>query len=99
GNLRTCSFSAEDAELADSGVAEFYGLGDGKNGERSLFRYFHGRSSLKTWLRAVMAQRQIDTVRVLKRFVSLDEPDGDGKVHEPADQVVLPIGDPRKEKY
>jgi RNA polymerase sigma factor (sigma-70 family) len=97
--LRASSSSAEVCELSDSLFAELYGLADGKSGERSLFRYFHGRSSLKTWLRAVMAQRHIDAVRVAKRFESLDEPDGDGKVHEPADQVVLPIGDPHKEKY
>ena len=97
--LRASSSSAEVCELSDSLFAELYGLADGKTGERSLFRYFHGRSSLKTWLRAVMAQRHIDAVRVAKRFESLDEPDGDGKVHEPADQAVLPIGDPHKEKY
>ena len=33
-------------------------------GERqSLFRYFHGRSSLTTWLRAVLAQRHVDRLR------------------------------------
>jgi len=97
--LRASSASAEVCELSDSLFAELYGLADGKTGERSLFRYFHGRSSLRTWLRALMAQRHIDAVRVARRFESLDEPDGEGKVHEPAGQVVLPIGDPHKEKY
>jgi len=32
----------EARELADSLFAELYGLADGKTGERSLFRYFHG---------------------------------------------------------
>ena len=45
-------------ELADSLFAELFGLVDGRRGERSLFRYFHGRSSLKTWLRAILAQRE-----------------------------------------
>src|SRR5579859_1663697 len=97
--LRGSSASAEARELADSLFGELYGLTDGKTGERSLFRYFHGRSSMKTWLRAVMAQRHIDAVRVARRFESLDEPDGDGKVHEPADKIVLPASDPHRERY
>ncbi|HET9802621.1 MAG TPA: sigma-70 family RNA polymerase sigma factor [Candidatus Acidoferrum sp.] len=97
--LRASAGSAEAQELADSLFAELYGLADGKTGERSLFRYFHGRSSLKTWLRAVMAQRHIDAVRAARKFESLDEPDGDGKVREIADKVVLPPGDPHREKF
>jgi RNA polymerase sigma-70 factor (ECF subfamily) len=97
--LRASSASAEARELADSLFGELYGLADGKTGERSLFRYFHGRSSMKTWLRAVMAQRHIDAVRVARKFESLDEPDGDGKVHEPADKIVLPASDPHRERY
>ena len=85
-------------ELADSLFAELYGISEGAN-RRSLFRYFHGRSSLKTWLRAVLAQRHIDAVRVAKRFASLDEPDGEGKVHEPADKMILPPSDPHRSKY
>ncbi|HWZ98396.1 MAG TPA: sigma-70 family RNA polymerase sigma factor [Candidatus Dormibacteraeota bacterium] len=97
--LRTGATSAEACELADSLFAELYGLAAGKTGERSLFRYFHGRSSLKTWLRAVLAQRRIDAVRAAKRFESLDEPDGDGKVHEPAQSVVTPLADPHRSRY
>jgi len=76
-----------------------YGLGEAKTGERSLFRYFHGRSSLRTWLRAVLVQRRIDAVRAAKRFESLDEPDGDGKVHELAQDAGAPLGDPHRERY
>jgi RNA polymerase sigma factor (sigma-70 family) len=97
--MRASTGSAEVRELADSLFAELYGLAEGKTGERSLFRYFHGRSSMKTWLRAVLAQRHIDAVRVAKRFESLDEPDGDGRVHEPADGVALPVGDPHRARY
>src|SRR5438552_10427802 len=97
--LRASAASAEARELADSLFAELYGLADGKTGERSLFRYFHGRSSMKTWLRAVLAQRHIDAVRGAKRFESLDEPDGEGRVREPADKVVLPAGDPHRDRY
>src|SRR5215470_2168534 len=97
--LRASSTSAEARELADSLFGELYGLADGKTGERSLFRYFHGRSSMKTWLRALIAQRHIDAIRIARKFESLDEPDGDGKVHEPADQIVLPASDPHRQRY
>src|SRR5262249_27071645 len=97
--LRVSSASLEAQELADSLFAELYGLADGKTGERSLFRYFHGRSSMKTWLRAVLAQRHIDGIRGGKRFESLDEPDGDGQVHEPAQSVVAPLADPYRGRY
>jgi RNA polymerase sigma factor (sigma-70 family) len=63
-------------ELADSLFAELFGLADGKRGERSLFRYFHGRSSLKTWLRAILAQRHVDKIRESKRWEELDTSDG-----------------------
>src|SRR6266436_4082764 len=61
-------------ELADSLFAELYGLSEGAN-RRSLFRYFHGRSSLKTWLRAVLAQRHVDAIRASRRFTELDGAD------------------------
>src|SRR6266513_1706055 len=65
--------SAEACDLADSLFSELYGLAGGKGAERSLFRYFHGRSSLKTWLRAVLAQRHIDSIRAGRRFEELGE--------------------------
>jgi RNA polymerase sigma factor (sigma-70 family) len=81
GAIMKGSHAGGDAqELADSLFAELFGLADGKRGERSLFRYFHGRSSLKTWLRAIMAQRHVDKIRESKRWETLE--DGDGK--EPA---------------
>ena len=59
-------------ELADSLYAELYGL-EHREGERhSLLAYFHGRSSLRTWLRAVMAQRYIDAGRASRRLEPLD---------------------------
>lgn len=51
-------------------------LADGIYGElfeRSLFRYFHGRSSLSTWLRAVLAQRHVDRLRAGRRLEPLPE--------------------------
>ncbi|HEX9456584.1 MAG TPA: hypothetical protein VF935_03060, partial [Candidatus Acidoferrum sp.] len=53
--LRCKAGSADACDLADSLFSELYGLAGGKGAERSLFRYFQGRSSLKTWLRAVLA--------------------------------------------
>ena len=55
--------------------ADLYGIaGAGTAAERrSLFRYFHGRSSLATWLRAVLAQRHVDALRARRRIESLPE--------------------------
>ena len=86
-------YLANPQELADSLFSDLFGLMDGKRGERSLFRYFHGRSSLKTWLRAIMAQRYVDKIREGKRWEVLEDGDGnkpgaagDGtNSHTPAD--------------
>ena len=71
------SGSANDAgaqELADSLYAELFGVRSAADGRRkSLFEYFHGRSKLSTWLRAVLAQRHVDSIRTTARTVSLDE--------------------------
>jgi RNA polymerase sigma-70 factor (ECF subfamily) len=58
-------------EIADSLYAELYGLDSGTGERQSLFRYYHGRSSLATWLRAVLAQRYVDCVRVQRRVEPL----------------------------
>jgi RNA polymerase sigma-70 factor len=60
-------------EIADSLYAELYGLTERDGKRRSLFAYYHGRSSLATWLRAVLAQRQVDRVRSVRRFEPLDD--------------------------
>jgi RNA polymerase sigma-70 factor, ECF subfamily len=55
-------------DIADALYAELYGVRE-RDGERqSLFRYFHGRSSLATWLRAVLAQRFVDRHRAEQRL-------------------------------
>jgi RNA polymerase sigma-70 factor (ECF subfamily) len=66
---------ARARELADSLYAELYGL-DGAGGarRRPLLDYFHGRSKLSTWLRAVLAQRHVDSLRAARHTESLDEP-------------------------
>jgi RNA polymerase sigma factor (sigma-70 family) len=120
GYLRACaammlqrgSDAPEAVELADSLFAELYGLADGRPGTGSLLRYFHGRSSLKTWLRAVLAQRHVDTIRAARRFASLDDGDAatrlgdlDGAAAAPqrkAANLTGPLAlpaDPYREKY
>jgi RNA polymerase sigma-70 factor len=93
---------ARAEELADSLYAELYGVRSGADGRRkSLFEYFHGRSKLSTWLRAVLAQKQVDLFRTSGKTVSLEaEMEGEaprefaGRVESvPADP------DPDREKY
>jgi RNA polymerase sigma factor (sigma-70 family) len=71
--LRCPASSSSARDLADSLFADLYGLTEARRGDRSLFRYFHGRSSLRTWLRAVLAQRHIDTLRAGRRFTDLPD--------------------------
>jgi RNA polymerase sigma factor (sigma-70 family) len=97
--LRRSSASPEATELADSLFAELYGLADGTRRERSLFRYFHGRSSLKTWLRAVLAQRHIDAIRAGRRFEALDTDDTKPAAHKAAPAVSVQPADPYRERY
>lgn len=60
-------------EIADSMWAELYGTEIHRGQRRSLLDYFHGRSSLRTWLRAIVAQRHIDSARVSRRFEALEK--------------------------
>jgi len=62
-------------ELADSLYADLYGLREADGERRSLFRYFHGRSSLATWLRAVLSQRHVDAIRSARRTDPLPDED------------------------
>jgi RNA polymerase sigma-70 factor (ECF subfamily) len=70
------AIAGEDGrELADSLYADLFGLRQRDGVRQSLFRYFHGRSSLATWLRAVLAQRHVDVVRARRRMEPLSEGD------------------------
>jgi RNA polymerase sigma-70 factor (ECF subfamily) len=61
-------------DVADSIYAELFGL-EARDGERrSLFDYFHGRSTLAGWLRAVVSQRLVDRARAERRLEPLPEP-------------------------
>ncbi len=62
-------------ELADSIYADLYGTEQREGERRALFKYFHGRSSVATWLRAVLAQRHVDVIRAHRRFDGMPEDD------------------------
>lgn len=54
-------------DVADALYAELYGVKERDGARQSLFRYFHGRSSLSTWLRSLVAQRYVDRIRETRR--------------------------------
>jgi RNA polymerase sigma-70 factor, ECF subfamily len=60
-------------EIADSLYADLYGMQERGGERRSLLHYFRGRSSLATWLRAVLAQRYVDRIRARRRFDPLPD--------------------------
>ena len=64
---------ARGRELADSLYADLYGLEVRAGQRRSLLQYFDGRSSLATWLHAVLARRFIDTYRQERRTTSIED--------------------------
>ena len=70
-------------EIADSLYAELYGIKTAAGERQSLFRYYQGRSSLATWLRAVLAQRYVDRVRVQRRLESLPDEENAVQAAEP----------------
>jgi RNA polymerase sigma factor (sigma-70 family) len=77
-------------ELADSLYAELYGIKTAAGERQSLFRYYQGRSSLATWLRAVLAQRYVDRVRAQRKTEPLTDEEGPAGSAEP---------DPERSRY
>ncbi len=77
-------------ELADSLYADLFGLVERDGARQSLFRYYHGRAKLSTWLRSVLAQRHIDLVRARRRLTSLDDPEHPVDARLPAPPAVDP---------
>jgi RNA polymerase sigma factor (sigma-70 family) len=79
-------------DLADSLYADLY--------SKSLFRYFQGRSSLATWLRAVLSQRYVDRIRANRRLEPLpDEERGieaDVRHYQSSDD---PLPDPDRARH
>jgi RNA polymerase sigma-70 factor, ECF subfamily len=102
GAMLRASGSADDAraaELADSLYAELYGIRVEDGRRKSLFEYFHGRSKLSTWLRAVLAQKQVDLIRASGKTVPLEE--GEERELPGGMATVADRGpaDPSREKY
>jgi RNA polymerase sigma-70 factor (ECF subfamily) len=81
---RAIAGESQGRELADSLYTDLFGLRESEGRRKSLFEYFHGRSKLGTWLRAVLAQRHVDEIRRASRTESLDEPATD-----PQDEVAV----------
>ena len=89
-------------ELADSLYAELYGLESREGQRRTLFDYFHGRSKLGTWLRAILAQRHINEIRRTRRTESLDSGAGDDDSRAPMEKAAPPNdagADPERSRY
>jgi RNA polymerase sigma factor (sigma-70 family) len=86
-------------EVADSLYAELYGLKDAQGQRQSLFRYFQGRSSLATWLRAVLAQRYVDRHRAQRRLAPLGDALTDSAGHAAPAAVAAPAPDPSRARY
>jgi RNA polymerase sigma-70 factor (ECF subfamily) len=71
-------------EVADSLYADLFGLEERAGVRRSLFDYYHGRSTLASWLRAVVAQRLVDRARSVARQDPLPEAGDPGEPAEAA---------------
>lgn len=86
--------------LADAIYADLFGLANSDGVRQPLLRFFHGRSSLKTWLRAVLAQRLVDAKRVERRMVPLPDDDEVNRARRP-DAPGSPgaAPDPERERY
>jgi RNA polymerase sigma-70 factor (ECF subfamily) len=81
-------------EIAQALYAELFGLKEKDGIRQSVFRYFHGRSSLATWLRSLIAQRYIDRHRETRRLAPLPEESAAAPLRAPA----API-DPDRARY
>ncbi len=90
-----CAFTSDLAmarELTDTLTSELYGFETRDGERRSKLNYYHGRSSLKTWLRAVVYQKFVDEYRHQVR----QEPLPDDLPQAAADKAV---SDSDEEKY
>jgi RNA polymerase sigma factor (sigma-70 family) len=75
---RAIAGESSGREMADSLYGDLYGLREAEGRRQSLFDYFHGRSRLSTWLRAILAQRHVDEIRRTRRTEPLDVAESDG---------------------
>lgn len=90
-----CAFTSDLAmarELTDTLTSELYGFETRDGQRRSKLNYYHGRSSLKTWLRAVVYQKFVDEYRHLVRQDQLPD-----DLPQPAQEKAVSASD--EEKY
>jgi RNA polymerase sigma-70 factor, ECF subfamily len=71
-------------DLADALYGELFGLAADGRQRPSLFGHYHGRSSLATWLRAILAQRYVDRMRSRKRIDPLPDDESPSALSVPA---------------
>lgn len=76
---RAIAGETEGEEIADALLADLFARGDGAGARRPLFDYFHGRSRLGTWLRALLSQRHVDRIRATRRLTAYDEGEGEAR--------------------
>ena len=81
-------------ELADGLFAELFGLNEKGESRRSLLSYYHGRARLSVWLRTVLAQRHVDTLRAAARIAPLDD-----TYDRPQTPHVAFASDPHRQEY
>jgi RNA polymerase sigma-70 factor (ECF subfamily) len=85
-------------DVAEALYAELFGLRERDGIRQSLFRYFHGRSSLATWLRSLVAQRWVDRHRESGRLEPLSDESADPPTFAPSHLRTLGP-DPDRVKY
>lgn len=86
-------------ELADSLWADLYGLDVRDGRRRSTLEYFHGRSSILTWLRAVLAQRHVDYIRSQSRTQPLDDNHEDPRIDRDSNHDKNDPDEPERARY
>lgn len=74
---RAMAGDADGEEIADALLADLFARGEAGAARRPLFDYFHGRSRLATWLRALVSQRHVDRLRATRRLTSFEDGEAD----------------------
>jgi RNA polymerase sigma-70 factor (ECF subfamily) len=74
---RAIAGDADGEEIADALLADLFARGDGASARRPLFDYFHGRSRIGTWLRALVSQRHVDRLRATRRLTPFEDGEAD----------------------